>query len=288
MTKKIPVYLINGTLGSGKTTLLAQLLPALQGRHFVIENEIANVSVDDKALDTPDIHVIAGECVCCSDGSSLLRALMHAHAQRFEGVCIESTGAASMANLLTNLLGEQFFADNFQLQQTILVVDALALARALPSPQDFAVADTVVVSKLDLVSPKIAKRVRHKLRALHNNVVTKDKLKFATLLQEKSHAAANLRRLIREGMPPASLLPTTAVVDLPQNLSVAQLAKNVSGLERAKGFVATPSGTVRFEATAEHYDVFSSPTINHHYIVLIDRDGTKVARVRRRIEEWHE
>lgn len=47
---KIPVYLLNGTLGSGKTTLLRELLRKNAQKQFVIENEIANTSVDDVLL----------------------------------------------------------------------------------------------------------------------------------------------------------------------------------------------------------------------------------------------
>lgn len=282
---KIPVYLLNGALGSGKTTLLAQLLQARQSRDFVIENEIANTSVDDLTLDTPNIHTIAGECVCCSDGSSLVKALLYARDNSFEAVFIESTGAASMANLLVNLLGEQFFIDNFRVQQTLLVIDALALERTPPSIHDLAVADTVIVSKLDLVSPNKGRNVLKKLLTLHKNVLNKSTLHIETVLQSKSQAAKNLSQLVQQGLPAASDLPATAVIDMPKLVLVSELVKHVGMLERAKGFIATQAGPVRFESTAEHYEVAACKDGGRQYLVLIDRNRKKIALAKQRIQE---
>lgn len=280
---KIPVYLLNGALGSGKTTLLRELLQKHAQKQFVIENEIANTSVDDEVLqnDGPhsDIHTIAGECVCCSDGSSLMKALTAAREGEYEAVFIESSGAASMAKLLINLLGEAYFTDNFEIRHTIYVLDALSYQRRAPSEQDIVVADSVVVSKLDLA--KDAKSVKQIIKKdIAKPLYFKDEtMDISTILHAHSSAVQSLRDIIRDGLSKELHHPATIVLENNKVVDIETLTKKIKhlGVERAKGFLQTLTGTVRYEATTDHFEVTEyEGEIKKHYLVLIDSDKQKI------------
>lgn len=291
---KIPVYLLNGTLGSGKTTLLRELLQKNAQKQFVIENEIANTSVDDAVLQNDetesDIHTIAGECVCCSDGSSLLKALIAAKEGEYETVFIESTGAASMAKLLISLLGEAYFTDNFEIQQAIYVLDALAYQRKEPSKQDIAVADTVVVSKLDLLNEADRQSMKESLQKdINKPLLFKDEVDdIYGSLSEFSQSVQSLREVIRAGLPKELHQPATAVLQNTKLVDIEALAAKVKalGIERAKGFLQTADGVVRYEATADHTEVSAyAGGTSQYYLVIIDTDKQKVDTAREALKE---
>lgn len=291
---KIPVYLLNGTLGSGKTTLLRELLQKNAQKQFVIENEIANTSVDDAVLQNDethsDIHTIAGECVCCSDGSSLVKALVAAKEGDYETLFVESTGAASMAKLLINLLGEAYFTDNFEIKQAIYVLDALAYQRKKPNEQDVAVADSVVVSKLDLLPSAERSALKAALQSdIAKPLIFKDEATdIYNALTDYSQSTQNLREVIRVGLPKELHQPATVVLRNTKPVDTDTLTARVKelGIERAKGFLQTAKGSVRYEATADHTEVSAyDGEITQYYLVMIDSDKQKVDTARDALKE---
>lgn len=155
---KPKLYLINGPLGAGKTTFLKELL-RLDGfqKARVIENEFASTSIDTDQLHdhTAEIETIAGQCICCSTGSELLDAL-DSLSSSGEPVIIEATGMANSLKLVEKIvLGDML--DKYELAHAVFVLDGLE-ANKDPSlvsskyRQELLAADTVMVSKPDLVS----------------------------------------------------------------------------------------------------------------------------------------
>lgn len=291
---KIPVYLLNGALGSGKTTLLRELLQKNAKKQFVIENEIANTSVDDAVLQDDetesDTHTIAGECVCCSDGSSLLKALVAAKEGQYETVFIESTGAASMAKLLISVLGEAYFTDNFEIRQAIYVLDALAYQRKKPTAHDVAVADSVVVSKLDILFGAERSDLKELLQSnITKPLIFKDETAdIYSTLTDYSQSTQNLREVIRAGLPKELHQPATIVLSNTKPVDTDALTARVQelGIERVKGFLQTAKESVRYEATADHTEVnaYDGET-SQHYLVVIDSDKQKVNTARDALKE---
>lgn len=150
MKKKI--YFFNGALGSGKTTLINQLiLSGILGKFFIIENEISNFSVDNLCLhvDPKQVKVLAGECVCCSDSTELVKILEKVSFENYENVVIESSGVASLNSLLAQLINEKGLEEKYEIGGCVFVVDALGLERT--NVTDLELADFVVVTKSDEV-----------------------------------------------------------------------------------------------------------------------------------------
>lgn len=156
---KPALYLINGPLGAGKTTLLKYLLstPAFADAR-VVENEFASTSVDTEQLAShqAEVKTIAGICICCSTGRELTTALEELAEGSDKPVIIEATGVANSLVLVEKLAAAALF-DYYDLRHAIFVLDA---AEAISRPElldtyreELAAADTVLLSKTDLLEP---------------------------------------------------------------------------------------------------------------------------------------
>lgn len=152
--KKPSLYLINGPLGAGKTTFLRYLLSRPEFTTArVIENEFASVSIDTIALHdhTAEVQTIAGVCICCSNGDELVEALMSL-ANSEDPVIIEATGVANSLQLVEKLvLGDVL--ESYHLAHAVFVLDAAETTKEqlVEYADELTAADTVLVSKLDLV-----------------------------------------------------------------------------------------------------------------------------------------
>jgi G3E family GTPase len=158
---KTPVALLTGFLGSGKTTLLSRLLahPGM-GETAVIVNELGEVAIDHHLLRRVDERTVLlkSGCVCCSlrgDLADELRDLLgrreRGEIPAFRRVVVETTGLADPAPILYTLLSEPVVKHHFRLERVIATVDAV---NGLPEPESVrqvAAADTLVVTKTDLV-----------------------------------------------------------------------------------------------------------------------------------------
>lgn len=168
---KIKLYLINGPLGAGKTTVLRQLLTRPEfSQARVIENEFASHSVDSEQLHDhqAEVATIAGICICCSTGDELVDVLTRLAAAGPEPVIIEATGVANSLQLLEKLaIGTVF--DTYEIRHGLFVLDSVEaamhpeiVARYLP---ELLAADTVLLSKTDLISQEKQNNLAHALAA---------------------------------------------------------------------------------------------------------------------------
>jgi G3E family GTPase len=164
----IPVSLLTGFLGSGKTTVLNKLLPRAEfARTVVVINEFGEIGLDHELVEssTEDMVLLKSGCLCCTIRGDLVDTLRGLMARRigggiaaFDRVLIETTGLADPAPILHTLMSDLAIASSYRLDGVITTVDAATgdatLDRQIESVKQAAVADRLLLTKTDLVSPK--------------------------------------------------------------------------------------------------------------------------------------
>lgn len=177
----IPVNVLTGALGSGKTTLLKALLraPRLAGT-MVLVNELGEVGIDhhlvEHASESP--LLLENGCLCCAMRDDLKTALKELHSRRargeilrYERIVVETTGIADPVPIAYTLLAEPVLQHHYRLGNVVTVVDAVnapaQLDRFAESVRQVALADRLVVSKLDLAGPAALAALRPRLAALN-------------------------------------------------------------------------------------------------------------------------
>ena len=160
-----PVTILTGFLGSGKTTLLNRALrdPAMANTAVVI-NEFGEIGLDHLLAAQSDdtIMVLENGCLCCTvfgDLVTTLNNLYHAREDgeipRFDHVVIETSGLADPAPLIQAFLSDPTLAGLYRIGAVVATVDAVngpgTLDRHVESVRQVALADQILISKLDLI-----------------------------------------------------------------------------------------------------------------------------------------
>ncbi|WP_206244506.1 CobW family GTP-binding protein [Novosphingobium terrae] len=181
-TAQIPVSLLTGFLGSGKTTLLNTLVrDPRMSRALVIINEFGSIGIDHDLIAASKEEVVvemSSGCLCCTIRGDLVRTLRDAP-WRFarDGLCwfdrvvIETTGLADPVPILHTLMTDEQIASLYRLDGVITTVDAATgmatLDRQDEAVRQAAVADRLVLTKSDLVSPADLERMERRVRAIN-------------------------------------------------------------------------------------------------------------------------
>ncbi len=179
-SRHVPISVITGFLGAGKTTMLWHLLadPACP-RTAVIINELGEVPLDHELIERSeeDLVEISGGCLCCTVRGDLSRALrvIDLRRKRRPGldigrIVIETTGLADPAPILHTLMTDPMMAYGYRLEGVVTLVDAVnglaTLDRQAEARKQVAVADRVLVTKIDLTGDRIPIDLRERLRVL--------------------------------------------------------------------------------------------------------------------------
>ncbi len=160
---RIPVIMLTGFLGSGKTTLLnAWLQTPDLANAAVIVNEFGDIGIDHALIASSSDNTIelSTGCLCCTVRGDLVDTLRELQVKRakgeiraFDRVVIETTGLADPAPVIQALMTMPV-ARRFRLQQVITSIDVLhglsTLSRHIESAKQAAVADDIILTKLDL------------------------------------------------------------------------------------------------------------------------------------------
>jgi len=176
-----PVNMITGFLGSGKTTLLQRLLRSPQlSDAAVLVNEFGEVGLDHHLLQNvaESTLLLENGCVCCAVRGDLKKALRELLSQRsraeiphFRRVVIETSGLADPAPIAYTLLSEPVLRHHFRLSGIVTTIDAVnGTAHLSDFPEavkQAAMADRLVLTKVDLCGEAAAAALRARLRALN-------------------------------------------------------------------------------------------------------------------------
>ena len=177
---RTPVTLLTGFLGAGKTTLLNALLDdASAGRIAIIVNEFGEAGLDHDLIESSDEEVVLMQsgCLCCSIRGDLARTMLSLAARRSRGeldydrVVIETTGLADPGPILQTLTTEEFLSRSVRLDGVVTVADAAngpaTLNAQFEAVSQVAMADLIVLSKTDLVTPDKLVMLEERLRSIN-------------------------------------------------------------------------------------------------------------------------
>ena len=167
--EKIPVIIVTGFLGSGKTTLVNHVLQANHGRRIaVVVNEFGEVGVDGALIanhaESGSVVEMNNGCLCCTFRGDFSKGLFDLLEKRergeinFDTILVEASGMADPVPLIQTLEIDPEVTAAFVLSNIVALVDAkhfLMQARMLPvASEQLALADTIVLNKLDLATPE--------------------------------------------------------------------------------------------------------------------------------------
>ncbi|MGH6892535.1 MAG: CobW family GTP-binding protein [Dongiaceae bacterium] len=202
--ERLPVSVITGFLGSGKTTLLKHLLlqPDMADTAVVI-NEFGEIGLDHLLVEhaKEDTILMSSGCLCCSIRGDLIDTLRRLYKRRdrgevpkFKRLVIETTGLADPAPILQTLIGDPLLGAFYRLDGVITTVDAVngmdQLDRQFESVKQAAVADRLVLTKIDLATPDQRAALEARLHRLNP----------AALLLPVMHGAVDAGRLFDAGL----------------------------------------------------------------------------------------
>lgn len=177
----LPVSVLTGFLGAGKTSLLNTLVkdPLLANAAVVI-NEFGDVGLDHLLVEAAEgsIFEMTSGCLCCTIRGDLVDTL-HGLLQRrataeikaFDRIIIETTGLADPAPVLHTLMSDPELVQALRLEGVITVVDGVngdaTLDAHVEAVKQVAVADRIVLSKLDLLSGREGEDRLHEIGRAH-------------------------------------------------------------------------------------------------------------------------
>jgi G3E family GTPase len=174
----VKVIVLTGFLGSGKTTLLNRILTSQHGRRVaVIVNEFGQIGVDHRLMLSAEQQVVQmnNGCICCDVSGDLIQKLFQLLLKRseFDVLIIEASGLATPGPIVQSLYADERIRNEFRLEGIVTVVDAKHFESQLEMTSETieqaAIADLVLLNKVDLVEVDDLDRVERRLRTINTH-----------------------------------------------------------------------------------------------------------------------
>jgi G3E family GTPase len=216
----LPVTIVTGFLGSGKTTVLNHAVkqPGMQSTAVII-NEFGEIGIDHLLVETSTELMVElnNGCICCTIRGDLADKLgslaMWLDAGRIppvERVIVETTGLADPAPIMHTLMTDPHLLDRYRLGRVVTVVDAIngatSLTRFSEAAKQVAIADLLIMSKIDLIDS-------HSDRTAYASLRTRiQALNPRAGIRETKHGTVDTDQLFG----PAAGVADSAIADLPE------------------------------------------------------------------------
>lgn len=181
------VTIVTGFLGSGKTTLLSNVLKDARFKNTAaIINEFGEAGLDHRLIRRIEesTRLLSGGCICCNMREDLLRELkeiLNEHERgeiELERVVIETTGLADPAPILFSILTDPLLTNRYYVNNVVCCLDAangeLHLNNHAESIKQIAVADTIIITKTDIVERETVEAIRERLRQLNPAAIVRE------------------------------------------------------------------------------------------------------------------
>lgn len=170
--KRLPFVILTGFLGSGKTTFLRKIIETTENsKTAIIVNEVGDIGIDDALIQSVSETTILlkSGCICCSIRQDLVTTLLEMTAlvgegklQPFDRVILETTGIADPAPIIHTLMTHDEISLGYYLETIVTTLDCELAEQTLRHHEELekqiALADTIVITKMDLASNKNAKK----------------------------------------------------------------------------------------------------------------------------------
>lgn len=207
----IPVTVLTGYLGAGKTTLLNRVLCEEHGKRFaVIVNEFGDIGIDGELVIGGDEEIVemTNGCLCCSVREDLVRTVrdLLQGEREFDAILIETTGLADPLPVAQTFMVEEGVAGLAQLDAVITVIDAKHFEIELETGNEVrnqvALADVILLNKIDLLSREDVERVESIARSINSHAeILKTRLCETDIAAILDRRAFDLDRILADGSP---------------------------------------------------------------------------------------
>lgn len=174
--RMIKVDVVSGFLGAGKTTLIKKLLKAYEKEKVVlIENEFGEIGIDADIVERDGFQVfeISSGCICCIMKKDFITVLERVIKEfKPERIVIEPTGLSILSEII-DILNSEEISCKCTVNSLITVVDSLNYLEQCEAFGEFfedqiVNAETLILSKSQLVEDEVLQKVIHSLKKLNS------------------------------------------------------------------------------------------------------------------------
>ncbi|XP_060875962.1 zinc-regulated GTPase metalloprotein activator 1-like isoform X2 [Metopolophium dirhodum] len=219
----VPVTIITGYLGSGKTTLLNYILTEQHNKKIaVILNEFGEGDTMEKSIAVGEKGDLCEEwlelqngCLCCSVKDNGVKAIENLMSKRgkFDYILLETTGLADPGPIAKLFWIDTELGSDVHLDGIVCVIDSKNANKHLgnslldepnlntvnPSTRQIALADIILINKVDLVDRSTLETLKTKIRSINGSSeiieTTNSRIDLNKILDLKSYSSSNSLRV---------------------------------------------------------------------------------------------